>query len=227
MPAIMKSLLAFIAITTLSSCAFLDEPVADLRDLTGSTPTDIAPAAPQQLPAPSAVATPTPAPTKKLPPAPSIPASQSGSSYLIVAPIESIPETARNIAVVHFTRKDTERAVAMCKALTETLTLTDPGELPVSALNVALWPVANDNAGGNCIEMLTDYEPIDITIEAAKRVNDKSEGPFLLTQHRDSGKRMIYDMSFVSRSALKSAVGEWRSLMGSDPANWPPYRSAK
>ena len=225
MPAIMKPLLAAIAITTVSGCAFLNEPVQDLRDLTGSAPTSDAPPAPQPLQAPSEVVP--PSPIQNLPAAPTIPASVSGSSYLIVAPIESIPDTARNIAVVHFTRKDTDRAVAMCKALTETLTLTDTSELPESALNVALWPVANDNAGANCIEMLTDYEPIDITIEAAKRVNEKSAGPFLLTQHRDSGKRMIYDMSFVSRAALKSAVGEWRSLMGSDPANWPPYRSAR
>lgn len=220
-----KSSLIGIVLLLSAGCTFFEQPVTDLRDLTLSAPTNESsnqPTAPAPTPAP--LVTPTPAATTA-PTAPVI--APAGSSFLIVAPIENLPEAASNVAVVHFTRKDTERALALCKVLIQNLQIIDVQELPQTPTNVALWPVANDNAGGNCIEMLTDYEPIDITVEAAKKVNDSSEGPFLLTQHMNSGKRMIYDMSFVTRGALNAAVGEWKSLMGSDAANWPAYRRAR
>lgn len=213
-----KTLLAGIILSATAGCAFFEEPVSELRDLAPASPASTSNSPPAPAPQ-TQVATPT-APTATI-------QSSPGTSYLIVAPIENLPDDAGNVAVVHFTRKDTERALALCKALIENLQLTDVQDLPAQATNVALWPVANDNAGSNCIEMMTDYEPIDISVEAAKRVNDTAEGPFLLTQHMLTGKRMIYDMSFVSRNVLKTAMGEWKSLIGSEPANWPAYRRAR
>lgn len=219
-----KSLLAGITFALSTGCTFFEEPVTDLRDLAPSAPANEGNNS-QPVPTPSRVPTVT-----KLPPATSAPTTSSaasGSNYLVVTPIENLPENATNIAVVHFTKKDTERALALCKVLIQNLQVVDIQELPTTVTTVALWPVANDNAGGSCIEMLTDYEPIDISVEAAKRVNESTEGPFLLSQHMNSGQRMIYDMSFISQSALNSAVGGWQSLMGSEPANWPAYRRAR
>lgn len=216
-----RILIASVAMSACLSvgCAFFDVPLDDL-----SAP-GAAPATPNQPTEPAA-----PQATGQLSPSQTpaqVATAIASSSYLIVTPIENIPENASNVAVVHFTQDNTNRALALCKALTANLQVVDVQDLPARVNTVAMWPVANDNAGASCIEMLTDYTPIDISENAAKRVNSSVEGPFLLTQQMTTGKRMIYDMSFVSQAAIRSAVGEWQSLMGSDPTNWPPYRRAR
>lgn len=200
---------ATIAIFQISGCAFFSEPLNDpLNNL--PPPGTIERQSSQQSPAVTENSE-----------------ANVISTFLMIAPIEDIPESAGNVAVIHFTHDNTDRALGLCKALTQNLQITDAGDLPATATNVVMWPVANDNAGATCLEMLTDYEPIDISVEASKRVNESAEGPFLLTQNMPTGKRMIFDMSYVSASSLKSAVGEWQTLMGSASDDWPPYRSAR
>ncbi len=216
-----KNLIASVTMSAFitTGCAFFDVPVDDLA-APGAVP-----AIPGQSTEPSATQASEPALPAQIPA--KVATAAAAGSYLIVAPIEDIPENAGNVTVVHFTRDDTDRALALCKALTANLQILEVQDLPASPTTVAMWPVANDNAGASCIEMLTDYTPIDISENAAKRVNNSVEGPFLLTQQMATGKRMIYDMSFVSQAAIRSAVGEWQSLMGSDPDNWPAYRRAR
>lgn len=219
-----KPLLATVALSLSVGCTFFEQPVDDLRVLAPSLPTNE-----ETTQQPVATLTPIKTnPTTAAPPAtaPNNTATASGS-YLVVAPIESLPEQASNVAVVHFTKKDTKRALELCKALFQQLEIIDIQELPAQAANVVLWPVANDNAGGSCIEMLTDYEPIDITVDASKRINESADGPFLLTQHMPTGQRMIYDMSFLANSALDTAARKWKSLLSDNPADWPPYRRAR
>ena len=115
----------------------------------------------------------------------------------------------------------------MCKALLETIPPTRIDQIPDLPGTVILWPVSSSNSGGTCIEMLTDYEPVDISNETAAKVNDSVAGPFLLTRNNTLRKRMIFDMSYRPRQSLKAAISEWQALLGSDPANWPPYRSSR
>ncbi|MEM7259624.1 MAG: hypothetical protein AAF404_19800, partial [Pseudomonadota bacterium] len=82
-------------------------------------------------------------------------------------------------------------------------------------------------AGANCLEMIADFDGIEITREAAKRINEDTAGPFLLTRNLPGSKRMIYDISFIGNSALSSTVNKWLSLLGSSPADWPEYRRAR
>lgn len=223
-----KKIITAISISlTAASCTFFETPVDDIASPTTSPATTAGQSASSPSDSGQSTSGQTAAGQAASAPATQQTISSNNTSYLIVAPIENIPEDAGTIAVVHFTRDNTERALALCKALTQSLQLTEVQDLPVNAGYVALWPVANDNAGGTCLEMLTDYEPIDITVEAAKRVNDTAEGPFLLTQHMESGKRMVYDMSYVTGNALDSAVGGWKSLVAGDSAGWPDYRSAR
>ena len=115
----------------------------------------------------------------------------------------------------------------MCKALLERFPVTEPASVPANAANLIVWPVRNEAAGATCLEMLTDYEPIDISNETAEKVNSQSDGPFMLTRNTPLDKRMIYDLSFVRPKALSAAVGEWQLFMGSAASDWPAYRAAR
>lgn len=236
--------LAMVSIAT--GCAFFDEPVSDPGELIpssvpanetlatppiqGNEPSQVAPPpppppatpavqpAPQSQPAPAAVPTPAPAPSTQMARSP---------SYLIVAPIENFPRDAQNIAVVHLTERNTQRELALCKALMDNMPTVDALDLPPNPLTVVVWPVPNDNAGANCLEMIADFDGIEVTPEAAKRINEDTAGPFLLTRNLPSSKRMIYDTSFIANRALGSTVNKWLSLLGSSPADWPEYRRAR
>jgi len=87
--------------------------------------------------------------------------------------------------------------------------------------------VRAEASGDSCVEMLSDYENIDISIETAEKVNDQSDGPFLLTRNTPADKRLIYDFSFLKARAIPSALGDWQSLVAGDAGSWPPYQSAR
>ncbi len=225
---IFHRLLAGIALTSLATgCAFFDEPLSDPGIVVPSgIPADTqAEPLPQPTPPPASAestTTPAPQPVAKE----SAPVSSSGN-YLIVAPIEQFPQDASNIAVVHLTNRSSNRDLAICKALMENFTTVDVEDVPAQPLTVTVWPVPNDNAGANCIEMITEYEAIDITAQAEQRIGESDKGPYLLTRHLPTDKRMIYDFSFKTNSALSSAVNQWVTLLGSSPADWPEYRRAQ
>ena len=235
-------LIGLIAGSITTGCAFFDDPVTNAEDLipsrvpaadTASSGTSEAPApapAPQASESNSAASLPAPAAPETAQPeqAPAAVAEAPASpSYLIVAPIESFPRDAQNIAVVHLTDRSTRRELALCKALMANMPAIEVQELPAKPLTVVVWPVPNDNAGANCIEMIADYEPIELTPEAEKRISSDAAGPFLLTRNLPTDKRMTYDTSFMSNSALSATVSQWITLLGSSPDNWPPYRRAR
>ncbi len=208
-----------------TGCAFFDEPLPDTGiDVPSGLPAETS-AQTEPLPAPSAT---TEAQTSaSTATTRTTTAATPGGSYLVVAPIESFPQDASNIAVVHLTNRSSDRDLAICKALMQNFTTVDVQDVPASPLTVTVWPVPNDNAGANCIEMITEYEAIGLTADAEARISESDKGPFMLTRHLPSGKRMIYDLSFKTNSALSSAVNQWITLLGSDPGNWPDYRRAR
>jgi hypothetical protein len=206
-----------------TGCAFFDEPMSDSGVLIPSSEPAVE----------STVATPASDPLQTTTDSAATDNRRTTSqaaasaSYLVVAPIDRFPRDAQNIAVVHLTQRATRRDVSLCKALMDNIPTVDVGELPPNPLTVVVWPVPNDNAGANCIEMISDYEPIEITPEAAQRITDDSTGPYLLTRNLPSGKRMIFDISFMPNSAMSATINQWLSLLGSSPADWPEYRRAR
>ena len=232
-------LTSVLLLASLTACAFFNEPVEGLGTLTGPAPTS-APASnvPSTLsPPPLTPDVPSASPpAADQQPEPAPVASQSakveGSSagtYFTVSTLFDIPENSTNISFVHFIPegRSTKRELAMCKALLERFPVTEPASVPANASNLIVWPVRNEAAGATCLEMLTDYEPIDISNETAEKVNSQSDGPFMLTRNTPLDKRMIYDLSFVRPKALSAAVGEWQLFMGSAASDWPTYRAAR
>jgi hypothetical protein len=212
-----------------TGCAFFDEPLSDPGiTVPSGIPADTT-AAEQTIPAPTNTNAPAaPQPTEQTPSAQQpLASAATGGSYLIVAPIEEFPQDASNIAVVHLTNRSSNRDLAICKALMENFTTVDVGDIPAQPLTVTVWPVPNDNAGANCIEMITEYEAIELTAQAEDRIAESDKGPFLLTRNLPTGKRMIYDLSFKTNGDLSSAVNQWITLIGSAPENWPDYRRAR
>ncbi len=230
---ILRHLVIAVCFTTLATgCAFFDDPVSDPGELIPSRVPATTTPAPTPAPQPVQPSAPAPAPQA----AESLTAAQTSAgasevavspSYLVVAPIDSFPRDAQNITVVHLTDRSSRRDLALCKALMNNMPAIDVQDLPPNPLTVVIWPVPNDNAGANCIEMIAEFDPIDITPDAEKRIASDAAGPFLLTRNLPTGKRMIYDISFMSNSALSSTVNQWISLMGSNPADWPEYRRAR
>jgi hypothetical protein len=242
-----------LAAITLAGCAFFDEPVSDLGTITPGAPP---PSSSTLPPVPSSSTLPPPPSSSTLPPAPSVPqpagvpntdrppalpdssgATRTDASaplpnlpgqgaYLTVASLIDIPEDATNLAFVHFTQSDSDRALAMCQAM-QSVPVVPVENIPAGAATVLVWPVANTGVGSSCLEMISSYEALDISNATAERVNDSARGPFLLTRNSQQNKRLVYDLSFIDRGKFKSAVDEWRSLLGSDPQNWPAYRSAR
>ena len=218
----MLTVMALASVAT--GCAFFDEPVSDdgllipgSQPVTTTRPTEPAtstPAAEQSDTAGNATTAPQPQPA-------------TSQSYLVVAPIDNFPRDAQNIAVVHLTKRNTRRELALCKALMQNMPATEVQELPANPLTVVVWPVPNDNAGTNCIEMISDYEGIELTPEAARRIDKNSDGPYLLTRNLPSNNRMVFDISFMSNNALPATLNQWISLLGSNPADWPEYRRAR
>jgi len=230
----------------LTGCAFFEEPLNDLGDITPGPP----PASdPQPSSGPVTISTLPPPPTPATVPAQTTapvtpgtttlpkpiadntPPTRAGTgSWLSVASIDAIPEDAQNLAVVHFSRtgrdRDTNRDLAMCKAMLERLPVTPVANIPANPALLVLWPVSS-GSGDTCLEMMTNYEPIDISNETAVRVNNSVAGPFLLTRNSALGKRMIFDLSYIPEQSLARGISEWQSLLGSDPVNWPGYRSAR
>lgn len=240
-----------LAAVTLAGCAFFDEPVGDLGTITPGAP----PSSSSLPPVPSSSTLPPPPSSSNLPPAPSSPqpgvrntdlppplpnssdASRTDASaplpnlpgqgaYLTVAGLIDIPEDATNLAFVHFTQTDSDRALAMCQAA-QSLPVVPVENIPAGAATVLVWPVANTGVGSSCLEMISSYEALDISNATAERVNNSARGPFLLTRNGLQNKRLVYDLSFINPGKFNSAVDEWRSLLGSDPQNWPAYRSAR
>ena len=220
-----------LAITTAMSiatgCAFFDEPLSDPRIIVPSgIPADTT-TAEQTIPAPTDATTSAPEPVAQVP-APQRQASvATGGGYLIVAPIEQFPQDASNIAVVHLTNRSSNRDLAICKALMENFTPVDVADIPAQPITVTVWPVPNDNAGANCIEMITEYEAIELTAQAESRITESDKGPYLLTRNLSTDQRMIYDLSFKTNEDLSTAVSQWITLIGSAPENWPDYRRAR
>ena len=231
---------SILLLVSLSACAFFNEPIDGLGTPTTSVP---ATGVPSSLPPPATTAN-VPAPvqpsvtqtataqqTERVPAASqSANASNSASgTYFTVATLFDIPENSNNISFVHLTSTggSTRRELAMCRALLERFPVTEPALVPANAANLIVWPVRNEATGGTCLEMLTDYEPIDISNETAEKVNSQADGPFMLTRNTPLDKRMIYDLSFVRPRALPAAVGEWQLFMGSAASDWPTYRAAR
>lgn len=208
-----------------TGCAFFDEPVSD--DTNGELiPSDVS-----TIDTPPEAAPGAPAPesgnTESISSSTVNQETEKSASYLVVAPIDGFPRGAQNVAVVHLTERRTSRELSLCKALMQNMPTVNVEDLPPDPLTVVVWPVPNDNAGANCIEMISDFEPIEITTAAEGRIDEKAAGPFLLTRNLPSGKRMVFDVSFMSNSALSSTVNQWLSLLGSSPADWPEYRRAR
>ena len=229
----------------LSGCAFFDQPVDNLGTITpGAPPSSTAPprlpgsgdtnptALPPRLPgsedASSVQPPPLNAPTVSTPSSGALPTLPGQGAYLTVASLIDIPENTTNLAFIHFTRSDdSARALAVCQATMENLPFVPVENIPGSANTVLVWPVNNSEVGNSCLEMIANYEALDISNATAKRVNDSSRGPFLLTRNSQQNKRLIYDLSFIDKNKFAGAVDEWRSLLGSAAANWPEYRSAR
>ncbi len=229
----------------LGGCAFFDQPLTDLGPITpGAPPSTTAPprlpdsgdvngtTLPPRLPNSDNTAT-------GQPPLLNAPAENSGSTgalqtlpgrgaYLTVSSLIDIPEDATNLAFVHFTQTgDSKRALAVCQATMKNLPLVPVENIPAGANTILVWPVTNTGVGNSCLEMISNYEALDVSNATAERVNDSSRGPFLLTRNSGQRKRLIYDLSFIDPNKFAGAIDEWRSLLGSDPANWPEYRSAQ
>jgi len=228
----------------LSGCAFFDQPVDDLGTITpGAPPASTAPprlpgsgdvnpsAQPPRLPNSvdsSVQPPPLTAPSENTVSSGALPRLPGQGAYLTVASLIDVPEDATNLAFVHFTQSgDSERALAVCQATMKNLPLVPTENIPGGAETVLVWPVTNSGVGNSCLEMIANYEPLDISNATAKRVNDSSRGPFLLTRSSRGTKRLIYDLSYIDKNKFAGAIDEWRSLLGSDPANWPEYRSAR
>lgn len=233
-PSLLLSSLLLAPVIGISGCTFFEEPLSDLGEITPGTPPSS-----DSLPSsdPVTISTLPPPPSQTLPvgqPIPEIeeaPVTEGTGSFFSIASIADIPEDAQNIAVVHFSRtggnRDTNRDLAMCKALLDQMSATPVSEIPANPTLVTLWPVSIGNTGDTCLEMITNYEPIDISNETAAKVNDSVSGPFLLTRNSALAKRMIFDFSYIPNQSLARGISEWQSLLGSDPANWPGYRSAR
>ncbi|OED42304.1 hypothetical protein AB833_06520 [Chromatiales bacterium (ex Bugula neritina AB1)] len=202
----------------ISGCTFFEAPV-QLDDLATAEPTS--------PPVPTSSTT----PRQVVPSNPVAASTNASNTIFTIGLLEDLPDDAVNIAVVHFSvrgsNRDTERDVAMCRAMLETIPPTRIDQIPPSPGTIVLWPVSNSNTGSTCLEMLTNYDPVDISNETARKVNDTVAGPFLLTRNNKLRKRMIFDMSYRSRQSIKNAIGEWQALLGSDPENWPAYRSSR
>ena len=157
-----------------------------------------------------------------------LPTQPGEGAYLTVASLIDIPEGATNLAFIHFTQsEDSARALAVCQATMKNLPFVAVEDIPANANTVLVWPVNNSDVGNSCLEMIANYEALDISNATAKRVSDSSRGPFLLTRNSQQSKRLIYDLSFIGRNKFAGAIDEWRSLLGSAAADWPECRSAR
>ncbi len=217
----------FLAVT---GCTFFDEPLDEFSTAPG-------------LPAPGSNTTaPLPevssANTDSAPKADQTPTADTSTlegnaegTYFTVVTLFDMPENANNISFVHFTssptNRDTRRELGLCKALLETYPVTKPADVPANAEHLIVWPVRSETSGANCIEMLTDYEPIDISNETARKIKNNADGPFMLSRNTPSKKRLIYDLSFVRPKALSKALGEWQLVINNTPQDWPAYQSAR
>jgi hypothetical protein len=225
----------------LSGCAFFDQPVDDLGTITPGAPpssSTLPPPLPDSGNAPPRLPNSTDAGSASPPPLTppgdnanatgTLPTLPGQSAYLTVASLIDIPEDATNLAFIHFTQnQDSARALAVCQAAMNNLPLVSLENIPAGADTVMVWPVNNSEVGGSCLEMIANYEALDISNATAERVNDTARGPFVLTRNTRQGNRLIYDLSFIDRNKFSGAIDEWRSLLGSDPANWPEYRPAR
>jgi len=150
----------------------------------------------------------------------------SEGTFLTVVTIFDIPDSARNLSVVHFTDRNPRREQAICRALVEKFPPVAPADVPANTSNLIVWPVSA-LSGASCRDMVASYEPIDISNKAAERVNGEAAGPFLLSRNTSSDRRLIYDLSTVSNRSMDSGIVEWQSIVDTPPASWPPYTSAR
>ena len=241
----------------LGGCAFFDQPLDNLGTITpGAPPSSTAPpplsgssdtpptTQPNALPPgvseigdddASVQAPPLNPPTESANPSTgtradtgALPTLPGQGAYLTVASLIDIPEDTTNLAFIHFTQsEDSARALAVCQATMKNLAFVPVENIPDSADTVLVWPVNNSDVGNSCLEMIANYEALDISNATAQRVSDSSRGPFLLTRNSQQSKRLIYDLSFIDRDKFAGAIDEWRSLLGSAAADWPEYRSAR
>ncbi len=205
-----------------TSCAFFEEP---LDDLSVNVPSNRTPASLPTLDNTGTEPAPSQSPT-------TIPAASTASGnpsgiYFTVATLFDIPESAATMSFVHFTDRDQRREQAICEALLEQHSATSASEVPADAPNLIVWPVSTEGTTADCASMLDDYEPIDISNKTAERVNNDAEGPFILSRNSATGKRLIYDLSSVSRRSIKNTVDSWQALVGRDSASWPEYEKAR
>jgi len=225
----------------LGGCAFFNSPVDDLGPISPGAPPPLSTSLPPQLPdsdtrtssAPnSEILQPLP---QSVPETTAVTGAQTstlptlpGQAYLTVASLIDIPEDATNLAFIHFTQSNSAtRTLAVCQAAMKNLPLVPVENIPSGAETVLVWPVTNSDSGTSCLEMISNYEALDISNATAERVNSSSRGPYLLTRNSRQNKRLIYDLSFITASKFATAIDEWRSLLGSDATNWPEYRSAR
>jgi len=208
----------------LSACAFFEEPVEDLGSVLASAPDDAVPAA---APLPSNTQPPPlPAAGGQTAATPNRTSAASAGTFLTVVTIFDIPDSARNLSVVHFTDRNPRREQAICRALVEKFPPVAPADVPANTSNLIVWPVSA-LTGSSCRDMVASYEPIDISNRAAERVNSESTGPFLLSRNTSSDRRLIYDLSSLSNRALANGIVDWQAIVSTPPASWPPYTSAR
>ena len=221
----------------LSACAFFEEPVEDLGSLVTSAPADAVPAAaprvlqtPPPPPSPAPVAsnptpTATPAANSQTATAINSSAATEGSFFTVVT-LFDIPESAKNLSIIHFTDRNRRREQALCEALLDKFPPTPASNVPANASNLIVWPVSVQ-PGNTCREMMGAYEPIDISNKVAETVNSDATGPFVLSRNTSSDQRLIYDLSSVRNRAMADGLAGWQSIVDTPPTSWPPYSRAR
>ncbi len=216
---------------TLTGCTFFDQPLDEFGagTETGLPAPDTNPATP-----PPTVSSSESAPKTTIEGQSADTSTTDGNAegtYFTVVTLFDMPENATNISFVHFTsspsNRDTRRELGLCKALLDTYSVTNPADVPANAEHLIVWPVRSDASGANCIEMLTDYEPIDISNETAKQIKSDADGPFMLSRNTPSRKRLIYDLSFIRPKSLSTALNDWQLVINNPAQDWPPYQSAR
>lgn len=238
----MKLHLSVLALScALSACAFFEEPVEDLGSLVTSAPPEAVPAAaprvlqtPPPPPSPAPVVsnpTPTAAPagTPAISSQPSTAINSSAAtegSFFTVVTLFDIPESAKNLSIIHFTDRNTRREQALCEALLDKFPPVPASNVPANASNLIVWPVSVQT-GNTCREMMGAYEPIDISNKVAETVNSDATGPFVLSRNTSSDQRLIYDLSSVRNRAMANGLAGWQSIVDTPPASWPPYSRAR
>lgn len=209
-------------VSTLSGCAFFEQPLDDIGTIAPAADTDGIPtpsATPPPLPSATPPPLPTPSQASQVNEATSAPASSDGT-YFIVSTIFEVPENVANLSFVHFTERGARRENALCEALFNKHQLTSATAVPSDALNLIIWPVVEGSTPDNCRDMVNAHEPLDISSETAATVN--SNGPYLMSRNSSQQKQMIYDLSATPTGRLAAAVDDWQQILGGGVGSWQP-----